>query len=288
MTAALTKRLRTARVLALSAGLCLFACLTQELVDKGARQRWLSSQGPVVPHDSFPSDCRLCHIGSDWTTIRSDFVFDHEQEAGHVLRGAHAEARCLRCHNDRGPVASFAARGCAGCHTDVHAGELGRDCEQCHDEQAWRVVGIAAQHSRTRFPLVGSHASVACWRCHEGARAGDFSGLSIECLACHQSDLERTREPDHLSLGWVDSCERCHKPYGWRGAGFAHPAFPLRGDHGSLDCSDCHGGGTSFASFSCIDCHAHRATEMAEEHEDVGGYTWESMACFACHPNGEE
>ena len=31
-----------------------------------------------------------------------------------ALRGAHAQAGCLLCHNDRGPVQQFAARGCGG------------------------------------------------------------------------------------------------------------------------------------------------------------------------------
>ena len=69
------------------------------------RQGWDSSKlGPVIPHDSFPSACSLCHVGGSWTEIRDDFEFDHLAETGVPLNGAHAEATCLRCHNDRGPV----------------------------------------------------------------------------------------------------------------------------------------------------------------------------------------
>jgi hypothetical protein len=29
-------------------------------------------------------------------------------------------------------------------------------------------------------------------------------------------------------------------------------------------------------------------TDMDDEHEDVGGYVYESNACFSCHPDGED
>ena len=81
-----------------------------------------------------PADCSLCHVGDDWNEIRSDFRYDHQAQTGVALVGAHAKAECLRCHNDRGPTAAFAVRGCRGCHQDVHLGELGSDCAVCHDE----------------------------------------------------------------------------------------------------------------------------------------------------------
>ena len=37
---------------------------------------------------------------------------------------------------------------------------------------------------------------------------------------------------------------------------------------------------------SCIDCHAHQRGDMADEHDDVPGYVWQSQACLTCHPNG--
>ena len=91
---------------------------------------WWKGLGPVMPHDSFPADCSLCHEGTSWQTLRADFSFDHEAETGVPLSGAHAQAQCLRCHNDRGPVATFQARSCAGCHEDIHLGMLGVDCSE--------------------------------------------------------------------------------------------------------------------------------------------------------------
>ena len=70
----------------------------------------------MVPHDTFPGDCNVCHVPESWETIRKDFNFDHETETGIALEGAHARAACLRCHDDRGPVSMYMAHGCGGCH----------------------------------------------------------------------------------------------------------------------------------------------------------------------------
>jgi hypothetical protein len=138
------------------------------------QQGWDPRNGPVVPHDKFPADCSICHTGKDWTSIKKDFSFDHEKQTGVPLNGAHKTATCLMCHNDRGPVAQFAQKGCAGCHTDPHRGNLGRMCGDCHQEQSWKPKQPIVAHNRTRFPLVGAHASTACFRCHPGAQVGNF------------------------------------------------------------------------------------------------------------------
>jgi len=292
----------------------------------------------------------------------------------------------------------------------VHRGELGADCEACHVEDArrWLLRPEIAQHDATRFPLVGTHAAVACWRCHSGAEVGDFSGASVECVDCHLDDLARATEPDHQASGFVDDCQRCHLPTRWDGAGFTHSTWPLTGahrvldceachtggmyqgtprdcvachlddyqgttdpdhelfgfstaceqchdtsswegarfghegivdnctechlddyqattdpdhqaagfptacedchrstttwfgadfdhdfpidsgDHRTLDCSACHTNPASFAQFTCIDCHAHRQEDMEDEHDDVPEYTYQTAACYMCHPDGRE
>ena len=180
-----------------------------------ARYRWWSGLGPVLPHDTFPADCQLCHLGSDWNTLRDDFEFDHERETGVPLDGAHDQARCLLCHNDRGPVREFQEKGCIGCHEDFHLGELGPDCQGCHTQETWQPYGQIAMHNRTRFPLTGTHALTACHRCHPGAFVGNFVPTDTECLTCHQNDLANANNPPHIALGWVDNCDRCHIPTSW-------------------------------------------------------------------------
>ncbi|MFN0241987.1 MAG: hypothetical protein ACKVWV_03775 [Planctomycetota bacterium] len=193
------------------------ACVTHT-AESVKQHLWWSGLGPVLPHDTFPGDCSLCHIGNDWQTLTPDFQFDHLAETGVPLNGAHARATCLLCHNDRGPVAVFSRQGCAGCHEDIHRGQLGSECTTCHQETSWQPVGQIALHDRTRFPLVGVHASTACHRCHPGAEVGKFVPTDTECLTCHTRDLANATNPNHIGLGWVDNCDRCHIPRTWQHA----------------------------------------------------------------------
>lgn len=220
----------------------------------GGIDGWWDGRGPVVPHETFPADCTLCHTSVDWNTMRDDFQFDHLAETGFELVGAHAQAQCLRCHNDRGPVQEYARQGCAGCHGDVHERRLGDGCLDCHSQNDWRPEGQLAEHARTRFPLFGAHAAVTCDRCHVGMGSGSVEPLSVSCESCHQSDLQ-VAVPDHFSEGWVEDCGRCHRPTSWAAEGFVHDFFPLSGGH-ATQCANCHAGET-FDPLSplCNDCH---------------------------------
>ncbi len=193
------------------------ACVSQGR-DSASLRLWWAGFGPVLPHDTFPGDCALCHEGGDWSKVRADFTFDHETETGVPLRGAHDTASCIRCHNDRGPVGVFANRGCAGCHEDVHQGALGFGCADCHTESNWYPRGQHELHRRARFPLVGVHATTACHRCHPGAEAGRFTPTDTECVTCHAGDLARAVNPNHAGLGWTSRCDRCHQSRSWNQA----------------------------------------------------------------------
>lgn len=258
----------------------LFACTGGQWL-KSEPHGWWSERGPVVPHATFPANCDLCHVGDDWTDVKDDFEYDHEAETGYALVGAHEGAQCLRCHNDRGPVETFAARGCAGCHEDVHEGLRGESCSTCHDESSWRVTGAIADHERTRFPLVGAHATTSCRRCHEGIEAGVMAPLDIECLSCHQSDLARATSPDHLANGWTDACERCHVPTAWSGAAFNHSTYPLTGAHRAATCDARHMGGVFGGTpRDCIDCHVTEYLGTTDPDHVASGF---SQDCAQCH-----
>lgn len=209
----------TKRLLAISfpVVLAIAACVARD-TERGTLHRWWAGLGPVLPHDTFPGDCKLCHVGMKWNTLTDNFRFDHAKETGFALKGAHKQALCLRCHNDRGPVTVFQEQGCGGCHADVHEGELGPDCASCHTERTWQPVGQVELHARTRFPLVGAHALVSCHRCHPGSRVGNFLPADNECLTCHTVDLNNTQNPQHIPLGWVDNCDRCHLQTAWNQA----------------------------------------------------------------------
>jgi hypothetical protein len=270
---------RPARLVWLGLGLLIWvACST--LVP---RQGWDRASGPVVPHDTFPEDCKLCHTGGDWHTLRTDFQFDHAQRTGVPLRGAHAQAPCLMCHNDRGPTGQFAAKGCRGCHIDPHQGRLGVDCATCHEETDWRPNAVIEKHDRTRFPLIGAHAAAACFRCHPGAQVGNFSGASTECATCHQADLARAVSPNHQANGWTSDCQRCHRPVGFVPAQFAHPSsFPLTLGHANLACNRCHTTPGTFTGQStlCFSCHQQNYNATANPRHSQPAFP---TTCEQCH-----
>ena len=245
------------RTLGLLLGLLLIALFSPRCGSVHTpRNEWNESWGPLVPHTKFPADCSLCHVPDRWDVIKEGFSFDHAKETGHALEGAHKEAACLRCHNDYGPVRQFAARGCYGCHEDIHQARLGNECSRCHNQHNWNPGGLVAEHARTRFPLYGVHVTLACEQCHTRAPTGDFSGAPVQCEVCHRDDLARATTIDHAAQGWTNSCERCHLATSWGGAGFSHSFFPVTGGHAPVSCEECHPGGR-FAGTprDCYSCH---------------------------------
>jgi hypothetical protein len=142
------------------------------------------------------------------------FTFDHEAQTGYRLEGAHAKASCLRCHNNRGPVQRFAARGCAGCHVNPHQSAFGMNCADCHDKTSWIIKNAREIHRNTRFPLTGAHVAVSCFRCHEGAPVGNFKGEVASCESCHQEALANAPS-FHIPAGLTHDCQRCHVPFTW-------------------------------------------------------------------------
>ncbi len=241
------------------------------------QQAWNGDWGPLVPHESFPGECSLCHQTDGWDRVKDDFTFDHAAETGFALVGSHEDAMCLRCHNDRGPVEEFASRGCGGCHIDPHRTQLGADCEQCHDEMSWSPNGIIEQHASTELPLMGGHLAAPCEACHPGSDHGEFRGTPALCEICHAGDAARASAPDHLSSGLTSDCGRCHTPFGWQGAGFEHDFFALVGGHAGHACERCHVGG-QFAgtSSACFSCHS-------QDYAAAPGHANYSTQCQDCH-----
>ena len=299
------KRLTAINPLFFAAILSLPMIILQACSTADNPQNWYEGNGPVIPHDDFPGDCSLCHEGNDWSEVRLDFEFDHLEKTGVALEGAHAQAQCLRCHNDRGPVATFAAAGCAGCHEDVHLTQLGRNCESCHGQETWQPQGQIEAHNMTRFPLVGAHAAASCFRCHPGSEVGLFNPTDTACEACHGDLAANVTAPNHLAQGWVSNCQDCHMATTWRSVGgFGHDDWPLSGAHAAADCLDCHSSGQFTAlSTTCFSCHDaeflgttdpdHVAKGFATTCQDCHGTsTWQgaifnhagiSNGCVTCH-----
>jgi len=191
--------------------------------------------------------CERCHGESDWKAT----TFDHDTGTEFPLLGAHREARCNQCHIGSADDVKTDAR-CVSCHEgdDVHRGQQGTECGDCHGERSW-AQDVFFEHDLTRLPLLGLHAVVACEQCHATSK---FKDEEIDCSGCHAADDVHRR-----SLG--ADCGRCHNPNGWGLWRFDHAAetsFALQGAHAELDCHSCHGSaaGPAMSTAGCADCHA--------------------------------
>lgn len=207
--------------------------------------------------------CGDCHNEKQW----KDVNFNHVRASGYALRGAHKKLACRACH--RGPIHQVALeRACVSCHRndDPHHGELGSNCQQCHNEKKWDE-DVSFDHDLTRFPLIGLHVTVPCEACHVSDRYSDAKG---ECSDCHRAD-----DKHKGALG--EACGSCHNPNGWRLWRFDHnrqTKFVLDGAHTGLACDACHRPGTQpHLNGSCISCHVN---------DDVhhGAY---GQLCGRCH-----
>ena len=241
-------------------------------------------------HTGFPTDCTTCHTTAAWQPA----LFDHSKSA-FPLTGAHLAVACTQCHI--GGVFSTAPTTCIGCHqtdfqttTDPPHTGFSTDCTTCHTTSAW--MPALFDHSKTIFPLTGAHVSVACATCHVNKV---YAGLPTSCgnAGCHLKDYNATTNPAHASAGFPLDCTTCHTTTAWSPSTFAHdPYFPISaGSHHAPGrwtlCADCHPSATDFSQFACITCHAHQPQSSVDgEHSGVSGYSYNSAACYRCHPKG--
>ncbi len=212
-------------------------------------------------------ECTTCHHdhqGLDVALVRWDRGSFNHAETGYPLTGLHRRiASCDACH--RPPNAPARAHSpsfllndarCAACHKDVHRGQLGDDCAQCHSVDV-AFDKATFEHGRARFRLAGAHQKVQCEKCHPNQK---WRGLAFgQCADCH-------KDPHRPSLG--NDCRRCHSETAWTTFKFDHQKtrFPLLGKHTDVVCSRCHVDqkfrGVAFGE--CRDCHASDADNPHE------------------------
>ena len=235
----------------------------------------------------FDTDCAKCHTPSGWTPSS----FDHSV---FPLTLGHNIQDCNACHTE--PVYANQSPNCVSCHqtnfdnttNPNHViGGFPTDCASCHTTNpGWSP----ATFDHTNFPLTLGHDIQDCNACHT---TGNFSDASPDCVSCHQTDFNNTTNPNHSAAGFPTDCVSCHTTNpGWTPSTFDHDGqyFPIyTGKHqGEWNtCSECHTVANNFTSFSCIDCHEHNnQASLANEHNGVANYTYQSTACFDCHPTG--
>ncbi len=237
------------------------------------------ASGPDHVLEQFPTDCRMCHNMLGWEGAGYDhLVFP--------LYGMHRTASCYQCHRNNQYTGT--SRECVVCHlvrfnntVNPNHNQAGypTDCEICHGTGAFDWYGATVDHDRF-WSLRGAHRGLDCNRCHSSGY-----NISSACVNCHLEDYNNTTDPDHGKAGFHTDCEVCHlrEAHTWSQVIFDHQ-FPIfSGVHQSISCSECHRTANYF-EFSCIDCHVHGKNEMDNKHINIGGYSYNSLACYSCHP----
>ncbi len=201
-------------------------------------------------------ECRTCHTdhqgrAADVVHLDSE-TFDH-RHTDFRLKGAHRKTPCTACHRAEKRYREAPGR-CFDCHErdDIHKGELGEDCTDCHDERGWQRATF--DHDETDFPLLGEHREVSCESCHPAER---YQHTPEDCYSCHLlNDEHRGR--------YGRKCQDCHSPRAWDRIEFDHDRdtdYRLIARHKDLACDRCHTG------------------RLYEDDTD--------QACYACHKNDD-
>jgi hypothetical protein len=248
-------------------------------------EQYNGTKNPNHAAAGFPTACESCHRPTDpqW---RGGTPFNHG--AVFPLQGAHATVACATCHKNN--VFKGTARDCVGCHLPEYNGTqrpnhvaagFPTTCDSCHRPTDPRWTGASFSHNAF-FSLVGVHATQACAACHTN---NVYKGTARTCVGCHQAKYNAARNPNHVSAGFPTTCEGCHRATdtSWTQGQFNHTWFPISGPH-NVSCAQCHTTPNVFTQFSCTVCHARGVTDS--HHTSVGGYRYDSAACYACHPNG--
>lgn len=231
------------------------------------------------------SDCMKCHNETSWKTP----PFDHNRSTKFALTDKHKDVDCKKCHlplknewtlfkKEQRPVLKFRPTSplCSDCHKDVHKGNFGKQCQECHSAREWKTT----KDFHKNFTLTGVHYSLECAECHKDGRK--LAGLSQQCLSCHQKDDPHT--------GTLPNCKECHRQQFWEVAGFKHSMtrFPLRGAHRTAECMDCHykGGNQAFyqgLNTQCQSCHAADFSGAGA----ISAHSTQTSAsdCSQCHRN---
>ena len=253
---------------------------------------WQQTNAP--PHASAgatfaAANCATCHTTVNFTTA----TFDHGT-TGFALTGFHmspSPTPCISCHVSNNYTLTSTA--CYGCHitswqstatlggvvpNHITAG-FPTDCSICHTTSAW--TGGVFNHTATGFPLTGFHATVACAGCHVN---NNYSITVTTCVSCHLNKYTATTTPNHVQVGFPQTCETCHTTAVWTGAIFDHntTTFPLTGYHAtSVPCASCHvNNNYTSLPITCYGCHTATYNATTNPAHAAAGFP---TTCATCH-----
>lgn len=233
---------------------------------------------PVVVRGA-RADCNSCHTVERFAP--ATVTAARHADFAYPLEGAHRHVACASCHpKKKGPAAAglgtaavllrpeYAA--CTDCHADPHESRFAtggerpysKGCLACHGMDAFRPARFGIEeHERSLFPLEGAHRTVPCSDCHEALRRTpvrtDFRERFGRCIDCHQT-------PHGRQFDERGDCSTCHGLEAFTPADrFDHEtmaAFPLKGAHAAVACSECHARRGEEVVYrplahECQDCH---------------------------------
>jgi hypothetical protein len=250
---------------------------------------YTGTTNPNHAQAQFPTDCTLCHTTAPgWTT-----TWSHSTNTSFPLTGAHVGLTCNQCHGDG--VYQGRSTACVSCHranynsttNPNHAqAQFPTDCTLCHTTTpGWTTTW--SHTTNTSFPLTGAHVGLSCNQCHGD---GVYAGKPTDCYSCHQAQYTAQTDPNHVAANFDHNCTLCHTTTTFAGARYTqHDSlyFPIySGTHSGrwTNCSDCHTTSANYAAFSCFLCHSQNGTNS--QHNGVSGYSYDSAACYRCHPTG--
>ncbi|MFQ5607644.1 MAG: hypothetical protein ACE5GA_06835 [Candidatus Zixiibacteriota bacterium] len=278
------------------AGGTSFTCLNCHQHNQAAVD--LTHQGIIPGYTYTSAACYDCHPDGK----RTGLSIDHDALFP-IFSGTHSNQwdGCGTCH---GAVAGGAAFTCLNCHqhnqtaVDItHQGIIpgysyaSEACYGCHPDG--QRASAAIDHGAF-FPInSGVHAGQwdACTTCH-GAAAGGAPFTCFECHTHNQLSMDNVHQGRVPGYSYASSaCFQCHPDGKTSGASIDHdPIFPIfSGPHQGkwIDCATCHDVAGEGTLFTCFNCHKHDQLAMDDKHKDKPDYSYESRACYNCHPGGK-
>ena len=217
--------------------------------------------------------CRTCHSdhkgrGAQIIWLDKDH-FDHDL-TDYRLKGGHRKVLCNDCHATKEKYRDAPSK-CIDCHEkkDAHNGKLGKECENCHQPDAWGSDQF--DHDKTKFKLRFSHQSVACNLCHVDNR---YKKTPQQCVSCHAiKDVHKGR--------FGADCKQCHNEKKWSQSRFDHNKdtdYLIKGRHKTVACNACHSTRKRQSKRAtkvrqCYDCH-----KLDDVHKNRNG-----KQCEQCH-----
>jgi hypothetical protein len=236
---------------------------------------------------NFPKTCADCHTTNPgWKpatfAIHSNY---------YPLTGAHTSVSCANCHNGN---YTNTPNTCVGCHQANYTAttnpnhvaiNIPNTCANCHTTvPGWKPATFPIHNNY--YVIQGAHTSVSCAQCHNG----NYNSTPNTCYGCHQTNYNQAANPNHVTAGFPTTCADCHNQNAWVPSTFNHDGnwFPIySGKHKGewSSCTDCHPNAGNFQVFTCTTaCHPQSQTN--NDHQGVPGYSYNSQACYNCHPTG--